>query len=233
MLLRSRLFLPCLAAVNSTTSSDRITLYHRQHAKRQRIKAFSHLVPAVVLLSSVLGLFGGEPFTWVLGAEIVVGAAYLVLLTREMLHLQQHPHHRERVAWLEVASAGILALEGYHIWHRHHEAQLAGAPERFHILPWLYCALAVFYVFLAFQMQRLDARRFLHLHIEGLDLRIKPFNRAIQLRWSDIVSVEPIGDADLFIWHHDGRKQRISFAQMHDGTALRDKVVAHAQQSGR
>ncbi|WP_460676966.1 hypothetical protein [Hymenobacter coalescens] len=212
----------------NTPASDRITLYHRHHARQQRAKGLSHLVPAMVLLGSVLGLLKGEAWSWVTVAEVVVGAAYLALLVRELLHLRRHPHHREPVAWLELAAAAILALEGYHIWHRHHEAALSSGVHRFHTLPWLYWALALVFVGLAFGLRRLDARRFLHLHPEGFSLRKHPFALARHWRWAELDAVVPAAPAEVLVRRRDGREQRISFANMHDSAALRDRLLAHA-----
>lgn len=220
--------LPCFEAVNPPADSARQTLYHRHHARQQRGKGISHLVPAVVLLSGVLGLLQGEPLTWIMAAEIVVGAAYLVLLVRELRHLRRHPRHHESVAWLELAAAGILALEGYHIWHRHHEAQLAGAPARFHVLPWLYWVLGLVYIWLAFNVHKLAARRYLHLHPEGFSGRLHPFGRRFAYRWDELTAIEPVGATDVLLRRPDGREQRLSFARLHDGAALRQQLLSHA-----
>ncbi|TLM89203.1 hypothetical protein [Hymenobacter jeollabukensis] len=209
-------------------ASARITLYHRQHARRQRAKGLMHLVPALVLLSSGLNLVQGEALSGVMLAEIVVGAAYVALLVREILHLRHHPHHREAVAWLEIAGAGILALEGYHIWHRHHEAELAGAPHRIHVLPWLYGALALFYVGLAFSMQHLDARRHLHLLPDGFSLRMHPLGLLRRWHWADIDMLVPVGADELLIRRRDGQEDRLSFAPLHEGGALREQLLQHA-----
>jgi hypothetical protein len=195
---------------------------------RQRAKGLAHLAPALVLLSSALGYFGGEPFTWLTVAEITVGAAYVLLLVRELRHLRRHPHHRERVAWLELAAAGILWLEGYHIWHRHHEAQLAGAPERFHALPWVYAATGLAFVLLAFQMRRLDERRFLELRPDGFSLRIKPFGMVQHVSWGEVTEITPVNDADLLLRMHHGGQKRLAFGQLHDGPELRRRLLAHA-----
>lgn len=83
-------------------SEGPLTLYHRRHAKQQRGKTAGHLGAAVVLvLGVVLGvapiLSGAESLTLLVGVEVLVGAAYLVLMVRELLHLRHHPFHRERV----------------------------------------------------------------------------------------------------------------------------------------
>lgn len=216
-------------------SPDFFVLYHKRRARMERAKSLSHLVPAFVLLSGLVSvLTGNEPFTLLVGLEIVVGAAYIVLLIREQRHLQKYPTHHEQIAWLELASAGILAMEGYHIWHRHHEKALQTGESRLHILPWLYAALAVWYVVLAFRMGKLHERRHLHLHAEGVSGRLHPFGRKFRYVWADIVRVEPQGAADVLLHHADGREQRLSFAALFDGPAHRDRLVAHfAQQQAR
>ena len=210
-------------------AESRTTLYHHRHAKMQRRKSLGHLGPAVVLLFAVAPvLSGSEAFTPMVGLEFLVGAAYLVLMVRELLHLRHNAFHREPVAWLELSAAAILALESYHIWHRHHVAELAGAPHRVHVLPWLYAAVAVVYVGLAFGMKQLDGWRFLHLHPEGFSTRTHRLKRAQHLRWADLATVEPAGPADLLLHHLNGRTQRISFADLHDGATHRDALLALA-----
>jgi hypothetical protein len=149
---------------------------------------------------------------------------------RELRHLQKHPTHHERVAWIELAAAGILALEGYHIWHRHHEKDLLTGLHRVHVLPWLYAVLAIWYAAMAFGLPRLHKRRHLHLHGSGFSGRLHPFRRGFAVTWSDVVRIEPVGEADVRIHHSDGREQLLSFSDFHDGPAHRDRIVAHAAQ---
>ena len=208
----------------------RTTLYHRRHAKMQRAKSLGHLGPAVVLLLAVLPVLSGQkPFTPLVAVEFLVGAAYLVLMVRELRHLRHNPFHREPVAWLELAAAGILALESYHIWHRHHVAELASGVPKVHFLPWVYAALALAFVAMAFRMKQLDGRRFLHVYAAGFAVRTHRLGRAHELRWADIAAVEPAGTADLLVRHHDGQTQRLSFADVHDGPAHRARLLAHYQ----
>jgi hypothetical protein len=208
------------------------TLYHRRHAWQQRAKSLGHVGPALVLLSAVLPvLTGAEAFTPLVALEFAVGAAYLVLMVRELLHLRHNPFHQERVAWLELAAAGILALESYHIWHRHHAADLARDVHRLHFLPWIYAALAVVYVVLAFRTRQMAGRRFLHLHPAGFAARTTRLGRAHELRWADLAAAEPAGPADVLLHRHDGQTQRISFADVHDGPAHRDRLLAHCHEA--
>ena len=215
---------------NLASAESRVTLYHRRHGRHQARKSLGHVGPALVLFFGMAPLLSGqERLTPLLALEVAVGAAYLVLMVRELLHLRHNPFRREAVAWLEVAAAGILAIESYHIWHRHHEAELAGAPHRVHLLPWLYGAVAVMYVVMAFCMKQVDGRRFLHLHPDGFSVRTKRLGAPQHLRWSSIVDVEPHGPADLLVHRTDGQTQRISFADMHEGAGHRDRLLAHAR----
>lgn len=219
-------------AMNQAPSAagGRTKLYHRRHGLRQKAKTLGHLVPAMVLVSSALAVFSGaEPFTGLVGLEFVIGAAYLLLMVRELRHLRHNPHHEEPVAWLELAAAGILGLEGYHIWHRHHEADLLRGTHRFHILPFLYGALALLYVGIAFGLARVNDRRYLHLHENGFSGRLKPFGRAFGFAWAEVKSVEPAGAADLVVTHVSGKTHRYSFDALHDGPTHRDQVLAHAR----
>ncbi|UOQ52586.1 hypothetical protein [Hymenobacter cellulosivorans] len=217
-----------------SAGSDRVTLYTHRHARQQRGKALSHIVPALILLSTATAtIMGQEPLTGVTILEFVVGAAYLILMVRELLHLRRHAHHHERVAWLELAAAGILALEGYHILHRHHAADLARGTHSFHVLPYLYFALAVVFVVMAFNLYRAIERRHLHLHAAGFGGRVGLLQPAFQFNWADVTSVEAVGAADVLVRGTDGREQQISFAHLHDGSAHRDRLIAHAQQLPR
>ena len=217
-------------ATNTPASEGLTTLYHRRHAKQQRSKSMGHLGPAVVLLFGVGPILAGQEHLTRLGAlEVAVGAAYLVLMVRELLHLRHTPFQRERVAWLELAAAAILALESYHIWHRHHEAEAAGAAHRVHVLPWLYAAVAVAYVVLALRMKEMDGRRFLHLRPDGFAVRTQRLGRQHNLRWADVAALEPAGPADVLVHRTNGQLHRISFADLHDGAAHRDHLLEHYQ----
>ena len=219
-----------MTSSQASTHGAPITLYHRRHARQQRRKSMGHLGPALVLLMGVAPVLSGkEPLTALMVLEMAVGLAYLLLMVRELRHLRRQPFHRERVAWLELAAAAILAIESYHIWHRHHEAEAAGAPPRFHVLPWLYAAVACIYVVLAFRMKDLAGRRFLHLHDGGFAVRTKPFGRAQALSWANVTAVEPAGTTDLLVHRPNGQLHRISFADLHDGPAHRDQLLAHCQ----
>lgn len=215
-------------AASPSPAAARTTLYLRRHARAQRVKAVGHLVPAVVLLSSVLGVATGEESLSALRVvEFLVGAAYLGLMARELRHLHRHPQpHHEPVAWLELAAAGILALEGYHIWHRHHEADLLRGVHRLHVLPWVYWGVAGLYVGLAFGGRHLLERRFLQVHAAGFRGRLRLLGRPFEYEWADVAAAEPAGAADLLVVHRDGRRQRLSFAGLHNGPAQRDELLA-------
>lgn len=211
----------------------RTVLFHRRHAKMQRAKSAGHLGAAVVLLLGLAPILGGtEHLTWQTAIEMVAGAAYLTLMVRELRHLRHNPFHREAVAWLELAAAAILALESYHSWHRHHLAEAASGLHRVHLLPWVYAALAVAYVVMAFRVKQMDGRRFLHLHPDGFAVRTNRLGRVHEAGWADIAAVEPAGPADVLIRHANGHTHRVSFADVHDGPAHRDRLLAHAAQQG-
>ena len=128
-------------------------------------------------------------------------------------HLRHNPFRREPVAWLELAAAAIPALESYHIWHCHHEAELASGAPRLHILPWVYAATAVACVALVFRMKQLDGRRYLHPH-PAIAVRTARLGPAHELCWVDVAAVEPAGPADLLARHHNEQTRRISFADL-------------------
>ena len=184
----------------------------------------------MLLFSAVAVVTGEEPLSWITGLEFIVGAAYLVLMVRELRLLRHHAHHLENVAWLELAAAGILLLEGYHIWHRHHEAEARTGQHAFHILPWLYWALALVFVGMAFGAARLVQRRHLHLYDSGFAGRLHPLRPRFQYDIAELARVEPAGAADLLLTRTNGRQQRLSFESLHDGPAHRDRLLAHIRQ---
>jgi hypothetical protein len=216
--------------MNNPAAPGPIILYHKRRARIERAKGLSHLVPAAVLLSGVFGVVTGrEPFTLLLGLEVLVGVAYILLLLREIQHTRHHPNQHEPIAWLELAAAGILALEGYHIWHRHHETFLRTGEHKFHVLPWVYATLAVWYVGMTFGIGRIYERRHLHLHAEGFSGRLQPFGQRFAYTWSEVDRLEPSGPTDVLVHHSNGQQQKISFANVQNGPAMRDQLLAHEQ----
>ncbi|SFP69423.1 hypothetical protein [Hymenobacter arizonensis] len=220
-------------AANPTPETQaRTTLFHQRHLRRQVAKSLGHIGPAIVFVLAVVPILSGrEPFSLLVALEIMVGVAYLSLLVRELRHLRHNPFHTERVAWLELAAAAILFIESYHIWHRHHEAELAGAAPRFHALPWVYAAVGVAYVVLAFRMQQLTGRTYLHLHADGFAVRTGRFGKEHTLNWSDIASADPDGATGVVVRRTDGKEHRIAFDKLHDGPAHRDRLLAHLRKA--
>jgi hypothetical protein len=216
-------------AASTSPATGHILLYDQRHARRQFGKTLGHIAPALVLVSGILPVItGAEPLTLLLGIEFGVGAAYVLLMLRELLHLRHNPFHREPVAWLELAAAGILALEGYHIWHRHHEADLLRGVHTFHTLPYLYGLVALLFVGIAFGHHPLKDRRHLHLHDEGFSGRLHPLGRRFHFHWPEVTAVEPVGPTDLVVVHTNGQRQQLSFSKLHEGAGHRDRLVAHA-----
>ncbi|MCB2377543.1 hypothetical protein LGH70_08115 [Hymenobacter sp. BT635] len=214
-------------------ASERITLFDRRHTRRQRGKALSHIVPALVLLTTATAAMAGqEPLTTLTMLEFAVGAAYLLLLGRELWLLKKHAHHQEPIAWLELAAAGILGLEGYHILHRHHAADLARGTHSFHVLPYLYFLLAALFMGLAFNLSRIQQRRHLHLHAAGFSGRLGIFSQPFHYRWAEVAALEAAGPADVIVHRVDGTRQQISFAHLHDGPRHRDRLVAYFRGRG-
>ena len=210
-------------------------LHHRRLAMRQRVKALNHLVPALVLMQGAFEAFYGGELSWMRGLELAVGAAYLVLLIRELRHLRRHPtgtvHHGPE--WLEVAAAGILALESYHSWHRHHEAELVSGIHRTHYLPWVYGALALVYLGLAFGAGRLARRQGLHFTKEGFWMRLLPISRARRVQWANFqaITVAP-NSIDLLLHPRpDGPPQLLKLSPYHNADVLRERILAHYQQA--
>ncbi|UOG73650.1 hypothetical protein MTX78_16135 [Hymenobacter tibetensis] len=152
----------------------------------------------------------------------------MLLLVRELRHLRHHPDHHEPIGWLELAAAGIFAIEGYHIWHRHHEKELLTGAHKFHVLPWLYAALAVWYAVMAFGIGRIYERCHLHLHADGFSGRLRSFGQRFSYKWPEVDHLEPSGPADVLVHHRNGQQQRLSFANVQNGPAMRDQLLAHS-----
>lgn len=213
-----------------TEQATHFVLYPRRYHKSARVRALMHLVPAMLLVSGLRPLAQGqEPLTLLLGLEIIIGAAYLVLMVRELGHLRHAIPHTESVAWLELAAAGILALEGYHIWHRHHAHALATGTHQLHVLPWLYAAAAGMYAGLTFGSSRLGSRRYLHLAATGFDGRLRMLGPRFRFEWPQVQLVEAQEPARVLIYSPEAPPRQLSFAHLLHGTEHRDHLLAHAR----
>lgn len=213
-----------------TEHATRYILYPRRYHKSARAKALTHLVPAILLVSGLLPLVQGhEHLTPLLALEVIIGAAYLVLMGRELWHLRHPTPHAEPIGWLELAAAGILALEGYHIWHRHHEHAVAAGTHQLHVLPWIYATTAVMYVGLALGASRLSRRRYLHLPATGFEGRLRMLGPPFQFEWPQVRMVEPQEPASLVV-HPLGAAapQQLSFAHLLHGAQHRNRLLDHA-----
>ena len=211
-------------------------LPHRRHAVRQRAKALSHVVPALVLVQAGAAAFSGSEQLSVRLLELVIGTAYLVLLVREWRHLRHPPTGAppHGPAWLELAAAGILALEGYHIWHRHHEAELAGAPHRVHYLPWLYAVLALVYVGLTFGAGRLARRQGLHFTADGFWLRLRPLGRVQRVHWAALRAITPAASGPDLLLHAlgGGAPQVLKLSPYYNAALLHERLLVYAAAHG-
>ncbi|OGX85058.1 hypothetical protein [Hymenobacter glacialis] len=220
------------AVIPPSSTEEPAALVRRRHTRRQFAKTLGYLGPALVLAGGVAPVLAGtEPLTGLRAVELLLGASYLVLMLRKIWQLRLNPFHQSAVAWLELAAAAILAIESYQLWHRYHEAELAGAPVQVPVLPWLYAAVAVVYVVLAFRMRQLATRQYLHLHAEGFAVRTGQAGQAHNLRWADIATVEAAGATSVLIRRTDGQEHRIAFDGLPDGQAHRDRLLAHLRKS--
>lgn len=212
------------------TADGKITLFPQQHVRRQVGKAVGHLFPAVILVVGVIPLFSGtEPPTLLAWVEVIAGFTYLVLMGQELRHLRQAPFHQQRIAWLELAAAAILALESYHLWHRHHEAERAGAPPRLHLLPWVYAVVAALYVVLAFCFSTLIQRRYVQLSADGFAVRTSLFAPVQQVQWAHLAAIEPVSQSGLRLHYTTGQTTSLSFEGFQDAVAHRDRLLQHVQ----
>lgn len=152
----------------------------------------AHLGPAVLLVHGTAKAVRHREVSGLHGLEFAVGAVFVALVLRHWFRVRYRadraaPHGPE---WLELAAAGILGLEGYHLHHRH---ALAPGPHSFHVLPWLYGAVAVGYALLAFHPAWLVRRRGLRFTPDGFWLRRWALGRARRAHWAALRAVVPVG----------------------------------------
>ena len=97
------------------------------------------------------------------------------------------------------------------------------------MLPWLYWALAGWYVGMAFGMARLHQRRFLHIDDAGFRGRLRVWESRFEYAWSDVTRLEPVGPADGLVHGPAGEPRRLSFKKLHDGPAHRNRLLTQAE----
>lgn len=193
-----------------------------------------HLVPAMVLVSGAFGvLVGAEALTPLLALELFAGGAYLLLLIPELRRQRAGHVHHGAIDWLEVAAAAILGLEAWHIAHRHHVTDGAtGQAATFHALPWLYAAVAVAYLALAFGWLNLHGRRFLALDATGIRARLQPFGKSQVIRWDELTAAEAVGENAVRLSRRSGPPVTLSFAHVADGHHHRTTLLQCARAAG-
>ena len=135
-------------------------LFTARDARRDRVKGLDHLVPAGVLVVGAVDAFRRHEAGGFRALELAVGTVFVALLLAHWVRVRTRPApvpgpvHGPGPVWLELAAAGLLGLEAYHLAHR----PAAGPGHPWHLLPWAYGALAGWYVLQAFHRARPASR---------------------------------------------------------------------------
>ena len=214
-------------------------LLTERSARRERFKGLNHLVPAVVLVQGATDAITHHDVNWARGLELALGMVFVVLLVRHWYAVRHRPTgpappHRPEPhgpEWLELAAGGILAMEGYHLWLR---PALVAATHKFHVLPWLYGAVAIWYVLMAFHRARPSSRRSLCITPAGFWLRRSVLGRAHRVPWAGLRALAPVGEGpDLLLYPLDGgQPQPLALHQYLNGSWLSEQLLAHAVSYG-
>ncbi|MBI4917233.1 MAG: hypothetical protein HY825_15450 [Acidobacteria bacterium] len=168
---------PAPAAMTRTE----IVLRSKQAGRALAGAAAQHAVAAVMLIGAGLeSLDSGHVAWWFVAATIVVGAALVVAVIREIRALRRHGVEPDALPVVDFLAVPLLALEAV---HRHEQGK--------HYIPWVYVLVAVLTLARALAWRRLVRIRRLRLDETGLDIRLRPFRR-VRVAWADLVAVERV-----------------------------------------
>ena len=160
-----------------------IVLRSRQASRALAGAAAQHAVAAVMLIGAGLeSLDSGHGAWWFVAASIVVGAALVVAVIREIRALRRHGAEPGALPVVDFLAVPLLVLEAV---HRHEQGK--------HYLPWAYVFVALLTLARALAWRRLVRIRRLRLDEAGLDIRLRPFRR-VRVAWADLASVERVAD---------------------------------------
>jgi hypothetical protein len=211
-------------------------LFTAHDARRARVKGLDHLVPAGVLVVGAVDAFRRHEASGFRVLEFAVGAAFVALLLAHWVRVRTRPApvpgpaHGPGPVWLELAAAGLLGLEAYHLAHR----PAAGPGHPWHLLPWAYGALAGWYVLQAFHRARPASRRRLHVTAEGFWLRRWVLGRARRVSWAALRALVPVGPGpDLLLYPRaGGPPEPLVLRRYLNGPALCAVLLAQAAAHG-
>ncbi len=125
-------------------------------------------------------LDSGHGPRWLAWASIVVGAALVVAVIREIRALRRHGVEPDSIPIVDYLAVPLLVLEAVHKYE-----------QGLHLIPWAYGFLALATLVKAAAWSRLVRIRRLRLDEVGLDIRLRPFRR-MRVAWIDLVAVERV-----------------------------------------
>jgi hypothetical protein len=140
-----------------------------------------HATTAALLVGAGFdSLDSGHGPRWLAWASIVVGAALVVAVIREIRALRRHGVEPDSIPIVDYLAVPLLVLEAVH----KHEQGL-------HLIPWAYGFIALATLARALAWHRLARILRLRLDGVGLDIRLRPFRR-VRVAWADLVAVERV-----------------------------------------
>lgn len=140
-----------------------------------------HATTAALLVGAGFdSLDSGHGPRWLALASIVVGAALVVAVIREIRALRRHGVEPDSIPIVDYLAVPLLVLEAVH----KHEQGL-------HLIPWAYGFIALATLARALAWRRLVRIRRLRLDELGLDIRLRPFRR-VRVAWAGLVAVERV-----------------------------------------
>ena len=194
-----------------------VPLRSRRQQRAQIFQKIQHAVPASALLLQGLSTLGGDPhgFELTLGiVEVVAGALVALAMVRAIriaARPQAHETHAHGIDWVDLAVAGVLAVEALEKWHtRHHIAR-----------PTILTAIVMVVLGLGHGRiaRGVARRRTLRVGDDGLYIGSKPF-RAFRATWGEIAAID-VGDRWAKVRTRNGRERRLDLSDLDDAPAVR------------
>ena len=194
-----------------------VPLRSRRQQRAQMFQKMQHAVPAGALLLQGLSTLGGHPhgFELTLGIVEVVAGALVAIAMARAIRTAARPHAHETDAhgidWVDLAVAGVLAVEALEKWHaRHHVAR-----------PTILTAIVMVVLGLGHGRiaSRMARRHTLRVDDDGLYIGGKPF-RAFRATWGEIAAIE-VGDRWATVRTRGGRERRLDLVDLEDAAGVR------------
>ncbi len=195
-------------------------LRSRKYQRSLSLQKVQHAAPAAALLLQGFATLQSKPHGFELGLAtigIVAGGVMLMTLARALRagrvkrRSQSNVSHGHGIDWVDVAVAGVLAVEALERWHvKHHVARPT-------------ILLAIVMLALGLSHGRLAARRgrrrVLRLDEKEMFVGGGLFRR-FHARWDQIAAIE-IGDRWATVRTRSGRERRIDLEDMENADEIR------------